>query len=208
MSMIRTHTRAWESVPRAAAEDLRLSVGSRGVLFWLLTRPSDWQVRIGAMLRLTGITKNNWPKIRDELISAGYLTAKKGRAAGKIVWTYDVYSVSIKPSPENQGMVKQGMVNKPSPEKPSMVLPSMEKQGTTDNSRNDTVISKEAHTPTTLPPLGEKEGQGQSPLKTLTPLKTLIPAEIARFIVNNPGLSLGEARKLRDRLDQQSEATL
>ena len=116
MSMIRTHTKAWESVPRAAAEDLRMSCQARGVLFWLLTRPADWQVKIGPMMRLTGITKHVWPKVRSELTEAGYLVAKKGRAVGgKIVWSFDVYSLSTNPPPALRGMVNRGLADEPSP---------------------------------------------------------------------------------------------
>ncbi|MDP1592785.1 MAG: hypothetical protein Q8L80_00885 [Gallionella sp.] len=141
MSMIRTHTKAWESVPRAAAEDLRLSCQTRGVLFWLLTRPSDWCVRIDPMMRLTGITKHTWPKIRDELIKAGYLVAKKGRTvAGKITWNFDVYSISI---------------IEPSPDLPGVVKPSMVKRVTTDTRRTNTAITEEAHT--RPPHLGERK---------------------------------------------------
>ena len=50
-------------------------------------------------------------------------------------------------------------------------------------------------------PFGGKEGQTR-----LKPLTT--PAQVADFVMNNPSLTLSEARKLRDRLDQQSEATL
>ena len=204
MSMIRTHTKAWESVPRAAAEDLRMSCQSRGVLFWLLTRPADWQVKIGPMMRMAGITKHTWPRLRKELISAGYLVAKKGRAAGgKIVWDYDVYSVSTTPpSPDLRGMVKRGVVKEPSPALPEVVLPSPVKQGTTDTDVKDTVFNKEAkakaHT-RFAPPLGEKV-QGQ---KHLT-----LAAIIANFVAENPGLSLNELKQLRASLDQKNEVTL
>ena len=201
--MIRTHVKAWESVPRAAAEDLRLSCQTRGVLFWLLTRPVDWQVRIGAMMRLTGTTKHTWPKIRDELISAGFLVAKKGRSVGgKIAWNFDVYSVStIPPSPALRRMVNRGMADEPSPALQEMVKPSMVNRGTNDTSSNDTVSSKEkAHTRFALPPEGEKE--------TLKPLKTLTPREIAKLAAENPGLTLGELKELKNRFSVESEAAL
>ena len=208
MSMIRTHVKAWESVPRAAAEDLRMSCQSRGVLFWLLTRPADWQVRIGAMMRLTGLTKHTWPKVRAELISSGYLTAKKGRSIkGKIEWSFDVYSLStIPPSPALRGMVNRGMADEPSPALQEMVEPSMVKRVTIDTLSTDTVINKEAHTLTPLPPLGEKEGQGQSPFKTLT--KTLTSEAVAKLVKENPGLSLRELKTLKNRFCSESEATL
>ena len=148
MSMIRGHVKAWESVPRVAAEDLRLSVSTCGVLFWLLTRPADGNIRIGALMRLTGISKHTWPKIRDELIAAGYLVAKKGRAVGgQITWNFDVYSVSIKPLPDLPSPVNRVVVDEPSPALPGMVKPSTVNRGTTDTVITDTVINnKEAHT--------------------------------------------------------------
>ena len=206
MSMIRTHKKAWESVPRAAAEDLRLSCQTRGLLFWLLTRPSDWQVRVGAMMRLSGITKHTWPKMRAELISAGYMVAKKGRSVGgKIAWSFDVYSVStIPPLPDLRGMVNRGMADEPSPDLPEVVLPSPVKRGTTDTDVKDTVFNKEAktkaHTRFALPPLGEKEGQGQEPLTAA--------AAVAKIVKENPGLSLGELRALKNRFCCESEAAL
>lgn len=93
MSIIRTHTKRWESVPRAAFEDLRLSLEARGLLGWLLTRPGNWSVRVAPMLALTGTSKRRWPRIRDELAAVGYLEITRTKAPdGKIIWLFDVYS--------------------------------------------------------------------------------------------------------------------
>lgn len=101
MSIIRTHEKAWESVPRAAAENLDMSAITRGVLFWLLTRPANWEVRVGAMQHMTGISAHLWQtKVRPELEKTGYLVVKRGRGkGGKIAWRFDVFSVPKPPKP-------------------------------------------------------------------------------------------------------------
>lgn len=83
-----------------------------------------------------------------------------------------------------------------------MVEPSTVKRVTIDTVSTDTVINKEAHTPPLLPPLGEKEGQGQSPFKTLT--KTLTSEALVK---ENPGLSLRELKTLKNRFCSESEVT-
>ncbi len=136
MSIIRTHTNAWKSVPSAAAEDPRMSNTTRGVLFWLLTRPENWEIRIGAMLRLTNTSETIWQKrVRPELVNAGYLVVTKSRnpTNGYIEWQFDVYSISriSLPSPRSPSLENPGMDN-PGVEKPCMESPSLENGGTKD----------------------------------------------------------------------------
>lgn len=94
MSIIRTHSKGWEAVPRAPFEDRRLSLVTRGVLGWLLTRPENWEIRVSSMLRLLPMSEFIWQKtVSPELQSAGYLTVSRSREGGRWVWDYSVVSV-------------------------------------------------------------------------------------------------------------------
>ena len=94
MSIIRTHRGGWEAVPRIAAENQRLGLEARAVLFWLLTRPQDWEIRVGPMLKQTGCSQYIWlKKVKPQLIKTGYLTCKRVKLeGGRIGWEFDVYT--------------------------------------------------------------------------------------------------------------------
>lgn len=67
--------------PTAVLLDLRLSLDTRAVLGWALGRPNGWNFRIGHMCHTLGISDKKWPRIRDEMVAAGYLFVSQKRGA-------------------------------------------------------------------------------------------------------------------------------
>ena len=86
--------------PTSVFLDLRLSLDTRAVLGWALSRPNDWNFRIGHMCHTLGISDKKWPRIRDEMVAVGYLSVSQKRGAvfsrkankmieNAILWEYE-----------------------------------------------------------------------------------------------------------------------
>ncbi|WP_153116906.1 hypothetical protein [Rhodocyclus tenuis] len=106
---IRVHRRqSWSSVPDAVLEAVGMSFGARLVLAWLLGRPTDWEIRIGHMCRVLGLTEKTWPRIRDELRAAGFFESertrrKEGEGMGRFEWRNAVTDAPLYAIPPKRG---------------------------------------------------------------------------------------------------------
>jgi len=72
-STIHTTTPGHFSTARAGAQDTRLSIEARGVLWYLLSKPRDWKVIIKDLQKQCGIGRNKVYRILNELRVAGYI---------------------------------------------------------------------------------------------------------------------------------------
>lgn len=82
---------AFSVVPDAVLENLGLSFSARVALAWLLGRPTGWQVRVGHLCRVLGLTGRTWPRSRKELEAAGFFRQERRRGAGnQFVWVHVV----------------------------------------------------------------------------------------------------------------------
>jgi len=73
---------AFSVVPDAVLENVGLSFSARVALAWLLGRPTGWQVRVGHLCRVLGLTDRTWPRSRKELEMAGFFRQERRRGAG------------------------------------------------------------------------------------------------------------------------------
>lgn len=86
--------------PNSAANDERLSLEARGVLWQLLTKPPAWRIRPKHLAEKNGIGKDKCYRIINELIDVGYIIRTPAREGGRYnQWNYTVYDV---PNPANQ----------------------------------------------------------------------------------------------------------
>jgi hypothetical protein len=91
-------TGRWKTVPMEIFENLALSPVSKFVLGWILTRPKNWELVIGPLIRATGISQHVWLKtVRPELIESGYLICDKSIENGRVVWHHTVVSRPSEP---------------------------------------------------------------------------------------------------------------
>jgi hypothetical protein len=67
------HKNRYTQVPNAIFEDSRLSVGAKGVLGYLLSRPPNWTVRHGQLQRTLRVGRKPLTNFLDELTEAGYV---------------------------------------------------------------------------------------------------------------------------------------
>ena len=89
MSIIRVDKSAgrWEAVPVALTNDARLSLETRGLAAWFMTRPSNWRIQAGALSGLLAVGRDKVKRMLRELELAGYLVRSRSHdAEGRWVW--------------------------------------------------------------------------------------------------------------------------
>jgi len=59
-------------MPNAIAQDGQLSIEAKGTLLYLLTRPHNWQVKHGHLMKELRIGRDKFQRVMHELIGAGY----------------------------------------------------------------------------------------------------------------------------------------
>lgn len=133
----------YAAIPNHVFEDTRLSMEARWLLSYLLSKPDNWTVVIGDIIKKGVCGRDKARKMIAELVDVGYAEREQTRADGKfgasvlviydepnvpeVVVAHDVSadaseSVAFLPQPEM-----------PSPVKPSPVLPSPVKSAHSNN---------------------------------------------------------------------------
>lgn len=115
-SLIVFKKRSFSSCPDDIFEDCSLSMATRGVLSYLIGRPSNWEIRIAHIKSKLGLKDHSWDKSRKEMIAAGYFFQKCKKAEnGKWSWTnivtdtkFDFGTVPEKTVPEKAGYGNSG----------------------------------------------------------------------------------------------------
>lgn len=88
---------------RAAAQDERLSFEARGMLWYLLSKPNDWEIVIGDLGRAGKCGRNRVYRILRELQKYGYLVRERVRdEKGRLATT--IYRVYECPRTQNRDM--------------------------------------------------------------------------------------------------------
>lgn len=110
--IFRKSEKRWTATPVAAAEDKRLSLEARGLLWYLLVKPDNWEVRTEDLLRAgrMGPAPNETKKrtradrllgtkalrrLIEELESAGYMRRTVQNTSAGAQWTIEVYDIPI-----------------------------------------------------------------------------------------------------------------
>lgn len=120
--------RPYVSTARCNPQNRQLSFEARGVLWYLLSKPDDWELQ-PKDLEQKGCGRDKVYRILKELIEAGHLVREEIRnSKGKITgYVYQVYEISIlTENPQN-----------PLPEKPYTAQPYTGNQDITDKRKNN-----------------------------------------------------------------------
>lgn len=93
----------YSSVPDKLLTDTRLSLQARCLAAWIVGRSDDFEVMIGPMCRMLGVSEKIWKSIRNELIRVGWWQSIRHRTTvdgkpGVIVWEH-VFEYSEKSIP-------------------------------------------------------------------------------------------------------------
>lgn len=94
---------------RNAAQDRALSHEARGVLWYFLSKPDDWEVR-ETDLQQEGCRRDKTRRILRELVGAGYVVKLQEREEGKFAQViYEVYETPLteKPSTVNPPLTEE-----------------------------------------------------------------------------------------------------
>lgn len=77
---------------RALAENACLSYAARGMMCYLLAKPSDWQVRVGDLIKQSPGGMRHVRAILKELEAHGYLKRTRQKlASGRFTWSTAIY---------------------------------------------------------------------------------------------------------------------
>jgi len=90
-------------LPNDLMNDERLSADALGVLVYLLSKPTDWQVRVTELRRRFDIGRDKVYRILGSMEQYGYLVRESVKAEGQFAGTR--YIVSDSPRPENPDTV-------------------------------------------------------------------------------------------------------
>jgi hypothetical protein len=140
-------------VPNEAAQDACLSWGARGLLTYMLSMPTDWELNEADLVTRSPGGRDQLRTLLKELEAAGHLLRSRRRdASGRVVGSdWEVWDQpqtgkpatekpseartqsgrgpsprTEKPSPENPSMAEELRTEKPSPENPSEAEPQPE----------------------------------------------------------------------------------
>lgn len=92
-------SRPFAVIPDDILEDTKLSLDTRLVLGWMVSRPNGWVIKIGHMCTVLGISDYVWRRQRDEMQLRGYYRQWYSRnAQGQIDWHREVSDVAACPS--------------------------------------------------------------------------------------------------------------
>lgn len=102
---------------RRAAQDMTLTYEARGMLWYLLSKPDNWETRVGDLMKPYA-RKDKTYNILRELREHGYITRPRTRSAAG-AWVWGNYQVHESPVPENE----RTLYNRPVPGLPDTAPP-------------------------------------------------------------------------------------
>ena len=127
----------YATIPNHVAEDVRLSLDARGLLVYLLVKPSDWQVHITDIQKRCNIGRDKAYKLIETLVHAGYLERRTIRHDGRfhrheiIVYDEPMATELLLPLPQPENTeVASPLPDLPDPVKPDPVNQDAYKENT------------------------------------------------------------------------------
>ena len=114
--------RRFASIPNDVCCDDSLTWEARGMLAYLLSKPTTWQVNISDLINRSPAKAGVVRRVVEELIKAGYIIRERQRGdGGKFNWVWEVFDVAQ--TPESDSPPYAGF---PSMDEPHTVEPSMD----------------------------------------------------------------------------------
>lgn len=126
--------RNYFAVSNTVAQDSRLSFEARGVIMYLLSKPSDWSIQLADLEREGNMGREKRQRIVAELEEFGYLVRHTVRIKGKFNTEYE-----LRETPEPSA--EKPRTGSPSPVKPP--LQSTEEQ-ITENTHTESACVRES----------------------------------------------------------------
>lgn len=131
----------YTAVPNHVFEDDRLSMEARWLLGYLLSKPDNWTVVIGDIIKKGGCGRDKARKMIAELVEFGYAEREQSREDGKFGSSNLVIFDEPRPAGEGAAAGEAGesvaflpQTEMPAPAKPSPALPAPAKSALSNNS--------------------------------------------------------------------------
>lgn len=166
-------------IDRTPAEDPRLSFKAKGIMFYLLTKPDDWTIRVKDLINHSTDGRDSIYNGIKELEEKGYIERKplKGEDGRYRGYEYIVYeNPIISPHTENTDTVKNAE-NSPHTENPEAVKQDTEKAYISNTNINDNKEDEEEGKIIEIESISISEKEFQKHIK-----KNRIPTHIANSI--------------------------
>ena len=109
MIIRRKHNKNFTIIPNGIWDDEALTIEAKGALGYLLSRPDDWNVHLGALGRKLGLGKNKTQALVRQLISAGYMVRLKQKRIGPQQFAKCEYVVFDAPETRAEFMTEKGL---------------------------------------------------------------------------------------------------
>jgi hypothetical protein len=87
--------RLYWAINRAAAQDNRLSLAAKGMMFYMLSKGDGWGFRFADLVNSSACSKYATRKALSELRDAGYLSIERDVVDGKFVGSHYVVNDEI-----------------------------------------------------------------------------------------------------------------
>lgn len=184
-------TRPFFVMSRALAEDDRLSYAARGMMCYLLSKPDDWELRMGDLIKNSPGGLRHVRAILHELSELGYLRRTREKTTGgRFVWTTTVYespsvqNVSMdEPSAQNASMENVPIQNASMQNVPIYQEDNGPSTKRLNNNGGGDPRARATATRTPPPPLRDEQDESSAAwLKSLD----LYPSQIASALAKHP----------------------
>lgn len=126
----------YSTIPNHVLEDTRLSMDARWLLCYLLSKPDNWTVVVGDIIKRGGCGRDKARKMIAELVETGYMERDQPRDEGR--FSASSFAVFDEPRASDERVADESVAflpqtEMPSPVKPSPVLPSPVKSAHSNN---------------------------------------------------------------------------
>jgi hypothetical protein len=138
------HSRNFTVLPNSMIEDAALSIETRGMLAYLVSRPEDWEIRHQALQRAVGVTAARLRRMIQEALAAGYMRRDDGQPRDQAN-RFTTYDYVVEDVPIRSAVSVNGKPSTESRQRKSCDGSKKEKQKTEDT-------RTEGQTPTSPPP--------------------------------------------------------
>ena len=102
----------WGAVPLCLLEDRRVSLSTRAILVWFVTRGETWKFHRSQFLCALGIGLDGWQAARRQMIAAGYLVTRQTRLAqgrfSPVVYKLNPYAAELELGAAAPGVARPG----------------------------------------------------------------------------------------------------
>jgi hypothetical protein len=112
------HKSQFAVFPNSMWEDEKISIGAKGLLGYVGSRPLRWNIRLSHLSKVLNIGRDKLRRFIRELMAAGYVERSQSRNSDKTFGRMD-YWVYTQPSVASLPQTEKPATEKPSPEEPS-----------------------------------------------------------------------------------------